>query len=431
MDRHAALFYTYTWKRCQLGTCDTVGNGSSYTIPNSDGGGNYAYQVQVCAINLVSPTSVCRTSNPTTGTVAPVPGSAPYPLSGGTPASISPDPNVSYPWGTTFTIDPGQWGTESDATTAIAAALPAYRWQRCDSTLTCSVIPGATGASYTTTAADVGDSIAGYVQVSNGGFFPPVPSQFFLVAETFTTIEKTPVNTAAPKIVGAPNVGTTLDSTAGAWDGHDPTYARQWLECNSSGLQCQPISPNKTGSTYTITSADLGNTLELQVTATQLDPSQNRVAVATSPPTAVITNAPTGPGGGSPTPTPTPTPAPKPPPSLGRLPLGHKGNLATVVFSLSGSGSVVVALQRVTTGHRVRARCVSGKHKHARACTIYTTEYTIVRRGLNGGRITISLSTKVHNHLLPPGHYRVLVTPVSANGRRGGSRSLNLVLTRA
>jgi hypothetical protein len=159
------------------------------------------------------------------------------------------------------------------------------------------VIPGATDKTYTTTVADVGDSISGYVQAFNG-IFPSYASQMYLAGDTFTIIEKTPVNTVAPQIVGAPYVGETLNSTAGAWNGHDPTYTREWLECGSDGLDCQPLAPDQTGSTYTITPADLGSTLELQVTATQADPSQNRVGQATSAPTAVITNPPAGGGDG-------------------------------------------------------------------------------------------------------------------------------------
>jgi hypothetical protein len=427
-------FVTYTWKRCQGASCTTVGQGPDYTIPNADASSTYAYEVQACATNLLQTTPQCATSAKTTGGVAAVPGSEPVPLSGGTPSSISPDPHVSYPWGTTFTIDPGQWGTEAHPGTQINPVVYSYLWQRCDQSSTCTSIPGATAASYTTTAADVGDTIRGYVAVDS--FFGSTPSQLYEADETFTIIEKTPVNTAAPRIIGQPYVGQTLNSTAGAWSAHNPTYTRRWLECNSDGLDCQPLSPDQTGHAYTITPADLGNVLELEVTATQFDPSQNRVAVADSAPTSVITNPPSSPGGGSPgptpspTPTPTPSPAPTSPPKLGKLHLKHKGTKLTLTFNLTGSGAAIVSLQRITPGHRVRHRCVSGKKKHARACTFYKTEHTVTRRGLKGGKVTVVLSTKVHGHKLPPGRYRVLVTPVSVTGKRGAPRSIGLILRR-
>ncbi len=298
----APLFYTYEWKRCQGASCSNItsgGSGSSYTVPDSNAGSaTTSFEVQVCAINLVSPAYVCATSGKTSGGVADVPTDAPVPLNGvNDTARLSPDPHQSYPWGTTFTINPGDWGTEGDPGAQITPLDYGFQWQRCDGSGDCTVIPDATDDSYTTTVADVGDSIEGFVQASYD-LFPSYTSQLYEVDETFTIIEQTPVNTAAPQIVGARYVGTTLQSTAGAWSGHDPTYTREWLECDSSGQDCGPLSPDQTGDTYTLTSADLGNTLELQVTATQLDPSQNRVAVATSAPTAVITNPPSSGGGG-------------------------------------------------------------------------------------------------------------------------------------
>jgi hypothetical protein len=437
------LFPTYTWKRCQGSNCSTtVGQGPDYTIPNSDAGLSVTYEVVTCATNLLTPSPVCATSAKTTGAVGTIPGQEPVPLSGGTSSSISPNPHISYPWGTTFTIDPGQWGTVSSPGVQMTPVDYKYRWQRCTQTPTCTDITNDTNAAYTTTAADVGDTIVGYVSVN--GFFGSPSSQFYEADQTFTIIEKTPVNTKAPQIIGVPQVGTVLNSTAGAWSAHDPGYGREWLECNADGVDCGPLSPDQTGHTYTVTAADLGNRLQLQITATQLDPSQNRVSVVTSTPTAVITNPPPGPGAGSPapiptpiplptptpTPTPTPIPTPKPAPELGKPKFGHTGKVATVVFSLTGSGSVILSLQRVTTGHRVHNRCLNGKRKHTAVCSIYTTKYTLERAGLSGGQITIPLSTKVHGRDLAPGRYRVLVTAVSVSGKRGGSRSLTLVLAR-
>jgi hypothetical protein len=289
------VFTTYTWKRCQGSSCSAVGQGPDFIVPNADANSSYTYEVQACAINLLTPFPVCSTSGKTTGGVQPIPGSAPVPLSGGIQSSISPDPNISYPWGQTFTIDPGQWGTENAPGVQTGTTVYNFQWQRCDQSSVCTAIPGATQASYTTTAQDVGDTVLGSVAV--GSFFGSTPSQFYEAGQTFTIIEKTPVNTAAPKIVGAPYVGQTLQSTAGAWSAHDPTYTRRWLECAASGLDCNPLNADQTGDTYTVTSADLGSRLVLEVTATQADPSQNRVAAADSAPSAVITNPPGGPGG--------------------------------------------------------------------------------------------------------------------------------------
>ncbi len=321
----APFFYTYQWKKCHSGgSCTNItstdpstpgGTGPSYTIPSDDGNSpDTYYEVQVCASNLVSPVPVCDTSSATGAGVSGLPGEAPVPWHGINDSSLSPDPDQSYAWGTTFTIDPGDWGTEQDPGGQITPLDYAYQWQRCDSGGDCTVIAGATADSYTTTVADVGDSIVGYVQ-ANAGLFPSYSSDFYEVAATFTIIEKTPVNTAAPEIIGTPYVGDALQSTAGAWSGHDPTYEREWLECDASGEDCNPMNPDQTGDAYTLTSADLGSTLELQVTADQSDPSDplGRETVATSAPTAVITDPPAPAGGGS---NPSPPPGPTPPGSV-------------------------------------------------------------------------------------------------------------------
>jgi hypothetical protein len=413
------FFTVYTWKRCQGASCTTVGNGPDYTIPDGDANSSDTYEAVACATNLLSPSPVCSTSAKTTGGVAPVPGSQLVPLSGGTTSSISPDPHISYPWGTTFTINPGQWGSEAHQNVQETPFSYSYEWQRCDSTPTCTVIGGQTGATYTTTAQDVGDDIVGYVAAQHFGGADA--SQQYEADETFTIIEKTPVNTAAPKVVGTPYVGGTLQSTAGAWSAHDPTYTRRWLSCGADGLDCNAVSPDQTGRTYTLTSADLGNTLEVEITATQADPSQNRVAVATSAPSPVITNAPK-------TTTTPPPPGPTPIPTLGKPKLAHTHSGAAVDFSLTGTGSITLTLQRVTTGHRKGKRCLSGKKKHTKACTIYTNEYTISKKGLTTGSISVPLPAKAHGKKLPKGKYRVLVTPISAAGKHGSAKPLALKL---
>jgi hypothetical protein len=70
-----------------------------------------------------------------------------------------------------------------------------------------------------------------------------------------------PTNTTPPAISGSPAVGQTLSCTPGAWSGVAPKFAYQWLHDGS------PIA-GSTGSTYTLTAADAGHTLDCQVTAT-------------------------------------------------------------------------------------------------------------------------------------------------------------------
>jgi hypothetical protein len=344
------IFYKYQWKRCPSNiNCADVqsgGDGPTYTIPDTDANTFTTYEVQICATNLLTPAPVCKLSNKTSGSIPPQSGQEPIFLHGINDSSLSPDPNVSYPWGQTFTVNEGHWALESDASTQITPALFDYEWERCDQFANCAVIPGATNQSYTTTPADVGFSIRAHVRALYP-LFGPVGSQFYEVGNTFTIIEKTPVNTLQPKIIGSPVVGTTLQSTAGAWDAHDPTYTRRWLRCDSGGLGCQPLQPAQTNHAYTLTSADLGSRLEVEITATQADPSQNRVSVVDSLPTGVVVN----PGG--PPPPPKTTPTPKPP--VVKLSLPHKLVLGAKLTGPSReTGFARIAYQWLRNGKAIR-----------------------------------------------------------------------------
>ncbi len=94
-----------------------------------------------------------------------------------------------------------------------------------------------------------------------------------------------PVNTAPPMITGTAQDGQTLTATDGTWTG-SPTFASQWLRCDTAGANCVPI-PGATSSTYVVTTADVGSTLVVSVTATNAAGS----ATAQSLPTAVVATA--------------------------------------------------------------------------------------------------------------------------------------------
>lgn len=71
-----------------------------------------------------------------------------------------------------------------------------------------------------------------------------------------------PVLLTSPSISGAPQVGQTLTLSTGTWQSDTTlTYARQWLRGGS------PVS-GQTGSTYTLTSSDMGFNIGGTVTAT-------------------------------------------------------------------------------------------------------------------------------------------------------------------
>ena len=80
-----------------------------------------------------------------------------------------------------------------------------------------------------------------------------------------------PTNTSLPKVAGATQQGDTLTLTQGAWtDATDPgiTITDEWQDCDSGGGNCS--ATGQAGSTYTLTSNDVGHTIVVVETATTL-----------------------------------------------------------------------------------------------------------------------------------------------------------------
>jgi hypothetical protein len=95
-----------------------------------------------------------------------------------------------------------------------------------------------------------------------------------------------PVNTSPPTIKGTPQEGQKLTGDEGKWSGKPTDFNYFWLRCDKSGGSCAKIS-GANSKNYTLTSADVGNTIRFRVDAKNADGTTS----ASSAPTAVITAA--------------------------------------------------------------------------------------------------------------------------------------------
>jgi hypothetical protein len=125
-----------------------------------------------------------------------------------------------------------------------------------------------------------GDTYSGS-QLTNVTSVSMGPTSGYILLDT-SPAAVAPVDTVAPSISPAPTLGTKLTASPGTWTGSPaPVYAYQWSRC-TSGI-CAPIS-GATSSTYTVQSADIGSSLQVNVTAT----NSGGIASASSAQTTVV-----------------------------------------------------------------------------------------------------------------------------------------------
>ncbi|HEY7422171.1 MAG TPA: hypothetical protein VH541_09170, partial [Gaiellaceae bacterium] len=212
-------------------------------------------------------------------------------ISASAPANTQP-PQISgtAAVGQQLQADPGTWS-------GAPAPTFSYQWQRCDSSANnCNPIQGATNTTYTITNADAGSTLNVAVTGTNSSGSGQAVS-----AATSQVAQTPPANTQAPQISGTAAVGQQLQASPGTWSGAPaPTFTYQWQRCDSSGNNCNPIQ-GATNTTYTVTNADAGSTLNVAVTgtnnagsaqatsaATGLVPQPNSLLPHSTPPTAPV-----------------------------------------------------------------------------------------------------------------------------------------------
>ncbi len=262
----AGVTVAYQWQRsADSGTTWTDIAGASraaYTVAAADEGD--VVRVRVTATNADGSVAAGSAPSPVIQADPPVSMAAPVVL--GTPSL-----------GGTLSTDNGSWTPVGDNITY------GYAWQRGDAINGYANIAGATAASYTTVAADVGKSIRVVVTATN------VDGSVSATSTVTQAVQPPPTNTAAPAApTGTDMNGYILAPDNGTWDS-PATYSYSWLRCpgNASAVTvaCAQVS---TRATYALTVPDIGTKLAVIVTATSIGGSTS----ATSALTPVITGQP-------------------------------------------------------------------------------------------------------------------------------------------
>lgn len=90
-----------------------------------------------------------------------------------------------------------------------------------------------------------------------------------------------PKNTSPPTIDGTPQEGSTLQANKGTWDNKPTDINYVWLRCDKNGGSCSTIG-GATSQKYTLTSADVGNTVRVRVDAKNSDGTTSATSVSTA-----------------------------------------------------------------------------------------------------------------------------------------------------
>jgi uncharacterized repeat protein (TIGR01451 family) len=262
--------FAYQWRRCDVAgnNCTDIGGatGNTYVLTGTDAGSTL--RVVVTGTNASG--SAAATSAQTAAIASP-------------PANtVAPTISGTAQEGQTLTANNGTW-------TGVPSPTFTYQWRRCDvSGNSCVGISGGTASTYVVSSSDVGGTIRVAVTGTN-----TVGSATAVSAQTGTiaAASAAPANSGVPTISGTTQVGQVLTATPGTWIGNpSPTFSYQWRRCDPSGNSCIDIA-GAAASTYLLGAADVGATIRVVVTGTNSAGS----ATGTSPPTAVVTAAPSAP----------------------------------------------------------------------------------------------------------------------------------------
>src|SRR5207302_8962753 len=112
----------------------------------------------------------------------------------------------------------------------------------------CNEIARAVAQTYVPASSAVGHTIRVTETASTaGGSAAPATS----VPTATIASTPVPVNSSPPTITGTAQQGQTLTEHHGTWTNEPTSFAYQWLQCNTTGISCQPIA-NAKAQTYVL-----------------------------------------------------------------------------------------------------------------------------------------------------------------------------------
>ena len=235
---------TYQWLVCSTPTSCTNGpTTATFLLSASEVGKTIEVAETVNDTSATPPAPVTTTSTPTTAVLPAVP----------TPAAGLPSVLGAAVQNGTLSVVHGGWNGSPTTYTDT--------WYRC--AVTCAAT-GIVGSTYVLGLADIGSTIEVVETATNLGGASTASETS---AQTAAAVVGIPVNTVPPAITGTPQQGQVLTLTPGTWS-NAPTLADVWEDCTAPTL-CSAI-PGATGLTYTVGAGDVGHTIAVQETASNL-----------------------------------------------------------------------------------------------------------------------------------------------------------------
>jgi hypothetical protein len=145
----------------------------------------------------------------------------------------------------------------------------------------CTDIAGATAATYTAQAGDVGSTLRVRVTASNADGSGSATSASTSVVAAAGTL---PMNTTLPTITGTTTAGSTLTASTGTWNGSPTLFNYRWRRCDAGGGGCVDLGSWSESPTYVLGNDDVGLSLRVVVAASNSRGTDS----ATSSPTSRI-----------------------------------------------------------------------------------------------------------------------------------------------